>query len=115
MSDTDIQLKLKWAEHHFRNFQIELSKFTRSHPYTIVIECDPDTQETLYRLANDLIVPSGFRTLAGDILQNLRSALDYLAHALVVANGGKPTNGTMFPISDAGPGSPKYESSFDVK
>src|ERR1700734_2134043 len=103
MPDNDIELKLKWAEHHFHNFQVELSKFTRSHPYTIVIESDPDTRETLYRLANDLIVPSGFRTLAGDIIQNLRSALDYLAYALVIANGGKPTTGTMFPISDSNP------------
>ena len=113
--DDDVRLKLQWAEHHFRNFQIELGKFTRSHPYTIVIESDPKTQETLYRLARDLIVPSGFRTLAGDILQNLRSALDYLAYALVIANGGKPTTSTMFPISDNGPSSPKYESSFGGK
>ncbi len=42
----------------------------------------------------------------GDILHNLRSALDYLARDLVLANGGTPidkTGGTTFPVRDARP------------
>jgi len=97
------------------NFQRELGKFIRSHPYSIVIERDPQTRETLYRLKRDLFIPCGFRAMAGDILQNLRSALDYLVCGLVIANGRKPTTKTMFPISDITPVSPKYEESFRGK
>jgi hypothetical protein len=78
----DVQLKLRWAERRFQSFQTLLHGFTNSHPYTIVIESDPDTQETLYRLANDLLIPVDLRLIAGDVLQNLRGSLDHLACAL---------------------------------
>ena len=35
----------------------------------------------------------------GDCAHNLRSALDYLAHELVRANGGNPDEDTEFPVS----------------
>jgi hypothetical protein len=114
-SANDVQSKTQWAEHHFRNFQMELGKFTRSHPYSIVIESDPETQETLYRLAKDFVVPDGLRLMAGDIVQNLRSTLDYLACALVRANGENPTNQTCFPISEDVPTTPEDEKSFSRK
>lgn len=45
----------------------------------------------------------------GDILHNLRSALDYLARDLVIANGLKPIDrigGTTFPVRDTRPANP---------
>lgn len=40
--------------------------------------------------------------MTGEVLHNLRSALDHLADALVRANGGTPTEYTAFPISTTG-------------
>jgi hypothetical protein len=111
----DFQLKAQWAEQHFKNFQIELRRFTNSHPYSIVIESDPQTQETLYRLKEDFVVPPHLRLIAGDILQHLRSTLDYFASTLVRANGNEPTTHTSFPISDNVPLTPKDEESFSRK
>lgn len=39
--------------------------------------------------------------LIGDALHNERCALDYLAHELVLLNGGTPDNNTAFPIFEA--------------
>jgi hypothetical protein len=111
----DVQLKTQWAEHHFHNFQVALGEFTNSHPYTIVIESDPHTQETLYRLAKDFVVPDTLRLMAGDIIQNLRTALDYLACALVRANGETSTIHTYFPISENIPSTPEDQKSFARK
>jgi hypothetical protein len=46
--------------------------------------------------------PLEMAVLRGDLVHNLRSALDHLANTLVVANGGVPKEGqggTQFPIS----------------
>ena len=39
--------------------------------------------------------------MIGDCVHNLRSALDYLAHELVRANGGTPDDHTQFPVHAA--------------
>lgn len=44
-------------------------------------------------------VPARFGLIAGDILQCLRSSLDYLVWELVLANGQQPTSQNAFPIS----------------
>jgi hypothetical protein len=37
--------------------------------------------------------------MVGDVVHNLRSALDHLARSLVIANGGTPHKSTAYPIS----------------
>ncbi|MBZ5523208.1 MAG: hypothetical protein LAP21_13305 [Acidobacteriia bacterium] len=49
--------------------------------------------KTLTRLPVDVI------TAAGDVVHNLRSALDHLANQLVIVGGGKPDQSTGFPIA----------------
>ncbi len=44
-------------------------------------------------------VPARFGLIAGDMLQCMRSSLDYLVWELVLANGKEPTQQTSFPIS----------------
>lgn len=43
-------------------------------------------------------VPLTFSAIIGDVLYDLRSALDHLAWQLVIANGGTPNRDTAFPI-----------------
>jgi hypothetical protein len=43
--------------------------------------------------------PAEFGIRVGEIAYQLRSALDHAAHAIVLANGGKPTRSTYFPVS----------------
>ena len=43
-------------------------------------------------------LPSSLSLLAGDVIHNLRSALDHLIYQLVIANGAKPDTSTAFPL-----------------
>ena len=111
----DIHLKIKWANHHFRNFQNTLNAFLRSDPCGITPEREPNTHSVFYRVSNDVVVPDDLALIAGDVLQNLRSALDYLACSLVSANGGKVTRQTSFPIVENVPSTPREERTFARK
>lgn len=113
-SDNPVYLKLQWAENRLRELDGMLSAFA-SHPQPIVIKRDPQTNHVLYCLAHDPIIDPAVSLLAGDVLQSLRSALDYLAWALVIANGQTPTNRTCFPITENAPVAPDDERSFARK
>jgi len=53
--------------------------------------------------------------LLADAFQNLRTALEYLAHGLVVANKRTPTRETSFPILKGDIDSKLYSPAFDGK
>jgi hypothetical protein len=114
MSIDPVLLKLQWADKRLRELDALLHAFS-SHPQPIVIERDSQTGELLYRLANDPVIDPAIPLLAGEVMQSLRSSLDYLACALVVANGNQPHRGTYFPISENAPGSKGYDDSFAGK
>jgi hypothetical protein len=57
-------------------------------------------------------MPFDIVLMAGDIIHNLRSALDHLAFNLVQVGGGTPTTKTCFPIAET---REKYESSKAAK
>jgi hypothetical protein len=110
-----VRLKIKWAYKHFLDFYEVLRRFIESDPCGITPERDPQTQEVVYRVTHNVVVPSDLRLMAGDVLQNLRSALDYLACALVAANGGKVSSQIGFPVLEKAPPTPNDEASFARK
>src|SRR5215469_737042 len=97
-----IRVKIERAKKHLRDLESELVSFG-------------DQRSTIITGATYLGFRQGFpeenfqtgvRILtfnavaaAGDVVHNLRSALDHLAHQLVVAGGGTPDRDTMFPIA----------------
>lgn len=103
----DIGLKIKRAEKHIKDFQLALAAFSDSKPYRLGVKRNPQTRQPIYYLAEARDVPPEFSLLCGDALQNLRSSLDYLACALVMANGKIPDSQTAFPILDEVPKSPQ--------
>src|ERR1035438_5207448 len=111
----DVDLKVKWANDHFFDFQKFLRAWAKSDACRIAIEHDRETRDVLYRLSQEFFVPREFALLAGDILQNLRSALDYLVCALVRANHGRVTNKTCFPIIGRIPATPEEDGAFARK
>src|SRR5215469_13358682 len=96
--------KIKWAEKHITELDTAIDRFldpTKGpKPYRIDHKRDPKTRQIIYYLAKQTSVPDDLRLLAGDVIQNLRTALDYAVHALTVANGQTPTTNTSFPIFD---------------
>lgn len=83
-----IRAKVTRAKQHVQDFQLALLSFQQSKPYRIGIKEDSESDERIYYLAHVEPVPFETATIAADVLQNLRSALDHIAFQLVLdANG----------------------------
>lgn len=69
-------------------------------PYSFIIHIQPQTGDhTIYAEVVEPPPPM-LSVIVGDVLHNLRSALDHLAWELVKRAGGKPGRHTSFPICD---------------
>ena len=97
--------KIERAKEHIEQFSAEWSTALRDvEPYRYFSEDDPDTGDRVYRVEVDDDTPAILQRLGliiGDAVHNLRAALDLLAWQIVVANEGKPTRFTYFPIADS--------------
>jgi|HubBroStandDraft_1064217.scaffolds.fasta_scaffold01099_5 hypothetical protein len=111
-----IQLKIKRADKHIDDLNILLRKFIDSKPgpYTVGTKHDPQTKCLIYYVVRAKPLPVDVPLIAGDILQNLRTALDYLVCALVRANGGDDGR-SAFPICNQEPISDQQKARFDTK
>ncbi len=95
-------LKVQWAEKHINNLKILVDPI-EAHPYPVRVKRDPKTRERLYCATEVPEIPPDCALAAGDIFQNLRSALDHLACALVLHNGRNISGATEFPICEHRP------------
>jgi len=105
----NIRLKIERAKKHINDLQIEINAFLNTKPYVISTKQNPQTRQLIYYISSVKDVPSQVALIAGDCLQNIRSALDHLAWQLVESNGQKPTTSTCFPIHDD---AAKYKSRY---
>ena len=97
------RLKFERAIKHADELRLALAKFRAAEPYKIGSLRRPDIPGVLfYYLAKADEIPFDVPIVCGDILQNLRSALDHLAGQLVYAAGNTPDRNTAFPVSDTG-------------
>lgn len=111
----DVFLKIERANQHIEEFKNALAVFRDSKPYVYSTKIDPKTKDVIYYIVEARNPPPILSVIAGDVLQNLRTALDYLMCALVIANGGKPTSQTCFPISKQVPTTSDEIASFRRK
>lgn len=96
-----IKRKVEWAKTHLRNLETVKDTFIEGKPYTIDSEPDPkEGHEGLHRFfpTSLSVIDPNIALMAGDIIHNLRSALDHLACQLVLINGSHVTDKTCFPI-----------------
>ena len=98
-----IAWKIRRAETHFSELVAGAKVFLAAdpEPYPIVTEDDPESRDRIYRMEIVRHPPAAeWGVLAGDVIHNLRSALDHLAYALCLAHSpsGTPPSGTEFPI-----------------
>jgi hypothetical protein len=97
-----IRRKIERAKTHFDNLEAVKNRFIQSEPYTIGSEPDPKPgHEGLHRFFPTTLdeIDPDIALTAGDIIHNLRSALDHLACQLVEVAGNSVSEQTMFPIS----------------
>src|SRR5437762_1962045 len=94
-------LKVERAKKHVNELETALVTFKLSKPYKIGTLRNPKTPQLLhYQLIEAANVPANISLICGDILQNLRSALDHLACQLIITGGGEIGIDSGFPIFD---------------
>jgi hypothetical protein len=98
---TGPHIKVERAKEHARQLQSEIEAFLARKPYQLIVESDPDSGDNIYRVKVSEQPPARWGTIIGDVVHNLRTALDYLAYLLVVANGHTPGKDTYFPICNS--------------
>jgi hypothetical protein len=110
---TDARRKFEWAERHIVDLQFEIEQFCIKgpKPYTLGSKAHglAAIRHTTIFVESLKKIPDSISLRLGDAVHNLRSSLDYIAYAMVRANGKEPTRDTCFPIADP---AKKYTPSF---
>lgn len=97
------QLKLDRAYHHTDSLYHAVQGFLDRNPHEPAPEIEVEAGQYVVSMKVRDIPPPWWSTIIGDIVHNLRSALDHLAYQLVLANGHKPGGKTGYPIFSEDP------------
>lgn len=97
----NITPKIKWAYKHIHELESEILAFKGTNPYVFSPEANPQSGLIEYRVVEAPDVPVEIPLLCGEIIQSLRSALDYLIVQLLDVEGKKPNARTGFPMYDS--------------
>ncbi len=98
-----VTLKIKRARDHAAELQRQLRAFLDSGPYKVGARHDVRTRKLIYYVMSVEPTPDCLPLIAGDVIQNLMSALDHLAYKIVCSDtGDNPPNPNWiyFPIAD---------------
>ncbi len=96
--------KLDRAADHLNALNEEVLDFLKTNPYGVFGEFDPKGSKYIFRVNVAHEPPPRLGAIFGDLIHNLRSALDHLVYELVLLNGHSPNRSrTCFPIYDSNP------------
>lgn len=94
------KLKLGRARKHMSDLASAIDGFFSKEPYRIDISVNPDSGYHEFRLRVLKRIPDEVGLITGDVVQNLRAALDLTACCLALQNNPKASlAGVYFPIS----------------
>ena len=96
-----IDAKIGRAKGHLADLQQRLSVALHPDTHTFRVEFDAKTKRSVYRVYDLPVVDSEWPLLIGEVLYQLRSALDHLAWQLVELDGQTPNELTQFPVRDS--------------
>lgn len=111
-----VMLKVQRAKKHIFDLNTEIKSFQATKPYKIGAKRNPETQQVIFYLDRVEPTPAGLTVLAGDAIQNLRTALDHLAQQLFVVGNKRvgasqdvyfPTDSNAAQFKAAAPGKVK--------
>jgi len=95
------KLKIERAKKHISDLNFEINGFRKRNPYKFVIEQDPQSGNYALTFRVQEKEPYYLPLIIGDVIHNLRTALDILACELVQLNGGNADD-VYFPFCDEG-------------
>jgi hypothetical protein len=99
-----VRSKIEWANKHIANLGRECRTIFDPKPNNVIAQYDLQADKTVYQVVKLPNISADIFFIAGDAIHNLRSALDYLAWQLVLANNKVPRGGiggTGFPIFES--------------
>jgi hypothetical protein len=103
-----VHLKIARANEHLDALKAEIARYYDTHPAEFVadptIHTDGSGEQYVFGRFEADAPPDHIAVVIGDVLQNLRSALDYLVWELVLANKQQPGKKNSFPICDCAKG-----------
>jgi hypothetical protein len=95
-----VRFKIERAKQRLSDLDAEVEEFLATHPLRIdTNEVDHVTGDTLAKVVVKRQPPPILALIIGDLVHNLRTALDYAAWQLVDCNDGRPGTQTQYPIS----------------
>jgi hypothetical protein len=92
------KIKIGRAKSHLEELGTKVNEFLGNQSFRVEVSED-DEGDLVYRIKIGSLVPVEWSAIVGDIVHNLRSALDQLAWQLVLLNGNTPGRNTYFPIA----------------
>jgi len=103
--------KYYWAQKRVDEFDVAAEIFRKSNPHSFGKHHDLEAGHFVYYAKTVGVIPNHLPLMLGDAIHNLRSTLDHLARALVIASCGTPHNHTSFPICDTAEAYPGFSRS----
>ena len=92
--------KIARAKEHFTEFERCIDEFHNLHPYEQVAENDPNQAGfVIHKMKLTKPLPDAVGNVLGDLVGNLREALDTAAYAIAVASGKTDPKFTAFPFA----------------
>jgi len=100
-----VRLKLARANEHLDALKVEITRYYNTNPAEFVadpgIHTDINGEDYVFGRFKADPPPAHIAVVIGDVLQNSRSALDYLVWELVLANKEQPGKKNSFPICNS--------------
>lgn len=93
------RLKVTRASHHITELNSILERFRQSDFYSLFIKKDLQTGQNILGFKTSKQLPLDIALVVGDVLHNLRAALDLAVWDSVIKAGGTPDHKTMLPFS----------------
>ncbi|MCH7620453.1 MAG: hypothetical protein IH870_00985, partial [Chloroflexi bacterium] len=88
------KLRLKRADHHLKELDRKIGDFIDRKPYRMTRQINPQQTHYIYRTQLHRQPPATWSVIVGDIIHNLRSALDNMVYSLCT----RPSRDTAFPL-----------------
>ena len=93
-----VKAKIDRADGLIEELRARIEPISATAIRSIRRETDGDETKLLFRVTELPSIDNDIAVVVGDVLHNLRSALDHLAWQLVLFDGGQPNKDTKFPI-----------------